>query len=547
MANYYPIKCPYCLKSHTNDTVSFRLDDAVEVSRKTIKKSAGDSGADQSGGSGAFYEGGGNWDADTPIEMGDDWDADTTVDIDEDWDTDNAAAQPAYSQGTARPRALPVSGYYTLSELIEVFGAENVRAERKTVLALPALTSAEYNGELLTGATITVTEGDKIIEKTMYTRYCDCDNDRKINANAGSIPSYVILLIGSSDAGKTVYLTSLYHALSEKSRYSFPPTSNPDKAIASLWMSVLSGGIGETDIETMTEELFEDGILPRTTIEMTNEPLALKVTIEFNKTGLVNQALLFIRDMPGEVFTNREKLQELRKITNQFPKFDGFLLTFDPLTFKETVFPSEDSEKARQRRKQVNQLSQVIIENIAPTMANNRINQPAFAIITKGDMFFDRNYTGALKNKGISYAMPLLTVSQKESYDKPYFDEVNSGARMIVEKLSENVANLMRAHFSNVFFSMVSALSRNPIEIYADQDGIRRVRTPNALNPWHVADPMLRLLMKLHIIPPLDETDARPSTGEPADERNARVFRNRSIINEWGAKYCTGGSNINLV
>lgn len=531
MANYYPIKCPYCLKAHNNATVRFRLEEAHETHKKKIARKSG----------GSIY--------DPQPEVGSTW-YNTDNTIDDNWDTDdtNASdAQNAFSTDSGRPRTLPTSGYYTYPELQEIFGPENVRTETKTVIALPALTSDEYNGDLIIGVTIKVTEGDMEIEKTMRNRYCDCDDDRKINASSGSIPSYVILIMGSSDSGKTAYLISLYHALSQKSRYSFPPTPDPNKAIASLWLSVASEGYQERDIETMTEELFSDGKLPRTTIDMTNEPLTMEVTIRFNKTGLVNKALLFIRDMPGEYFTRRERQGELQRIMSQFPRFDGFLITFDPMTFDNTVFPSEDVDKDRQRRSQVSRLRQAIMNNIAPTMANNMIAQPTVALVTKGDMFFDREYVQALRSRGISYAAPLLTVTQKESYDKPYFEEVNEGARMVVQKLSGNIADLMGAHFSNAYFSMVSALCRNPVEIYKDRDGNRWVRTPSAINPWHVADPMLRLLMKLHIVPPLDETNSRVKAGETQDERNARVFRNRGIINEWGAKYCSGGSNVNLV
>ena len=538
MASYYPIKCPYCLKAHTNDTVRFNLNDAIIIAERAAKRSVV---KENPVAGGAFFE-----------KSDDDWDSgpaagDFFKEGGSDWDSDVPDRQPSFSTGHSSRKELPSTGYFTLSELKEVFGDENVRPELKTVLAMPALTSDEYGGDLLVGVTLTVTEGDRQLEKTVRGRYCDCDDNRKLNESSGSMPSYVILLMGSSDSGKTVYLASLYHSLSRKSKYSFPPSPDPSKAIASLWLSVLSEGSDETDIETITEDLFDYGVLPFSTFSMTNEPLTMEVTIKFNRSGLVNKALLFLRDVPGEYYTNRDKQQELRKITNQFPKFDGFMITFDPMTFEATVFPAEDSEKDRLQRKQVNQFRQVIIKNIAPTMFNNMINQPTVAIITKGDMFFNRNYVGALRNMGISYAMPLLTLTQKESFDKPYFDEIDYGARRVVERLSVNIAELMGAHFSNACFSMISALSRNPIAIYIGQDGRRRVSTPAAISPWHVTDPMLRLLMKLHIVPPLDETNARPLVGENQDERAARIFRNRSIINEWGARYCTGGSNEYLV
>jgi len=543
MASYYPIKCQYCLKEHTNETVRFSLNDAFILYEKAAKKTTQKSGAAGTGSSFAEEDGNG-WDS----EISDDkHNNDVFIEGGANWDTDVADSQPGFSTGRSTNTELPDEAYFTLAELKEAFGAENVKPEMKTVIALPALTREDYLGELLVGVTFTVTERDRVYEKTLRHRYCDCSDGRRLNASSGSIPSYVILLMGSTDSGKTVYLASLYHALSRNSKYSFPPTSDPDKTIANLWLSVLSEGMDELDIETISEDLFDEGKLPTTTIMMTNEPLTMEVTIKFTKTGLINKALLFLRDVPGEYFSNRDRQQELLRITNQFPKFDGFMIMFDPTAFEEAVFPVDDVEKDRSKRKQVSLFRQVIMKNIAPTMVNNMINQPAAAIITKGDMFFDRSVMGPLKNKGISYAMPLLTVSQKESFDKPYFKEIDEGARRILERLSGNVSELMGAHFGNAFFSLVSSLSRNPIDIYIDEHGRRRVSTPTAISPWHVTDPMLRLLMKLHIVPPLDETDARPQTGETPEQRAARVYRNRSIINEWGARYCSGGSNINLV
>ena len=557
MANYYPIKCPYCLKLHTNATVRFNLTNATVIAERAAKRVIESYVEAEADSGGSDIESGNEWDDGTAdaqfIEGNADWDTDTDDSGFSGGGFSGGSAdpvasdrRPAYSTG-ARRKDLPTSGYFTFSELKEIFGMDNVRADLKTVLALPALTNEEYLGELLVGVTVTVVEGEKEIEKLMRRRYCDCADDRKLSESAGSIPSYVILLMGSSDSGKTVFLSSLYHELSRRSMFNFPPSPDPEKAIARLWLSVLSEGTEETDIETITDDLFDDGILPFSTFSMTNEPLTMEVTIKFNRTGLINKALLFLRDVPGEFFTNRDRQEELVRITSQFPKFDGFMITFDPLTFDEAVFPSEDREKDRLQRKQVSQFRQVVIRSIAPTMPNNMIVQPTAAIITKGDMFFNRYYINILKNMGISYAMPLLTTSQMQSFDKPYFDEVDFGARRILGCLSGNISELIGAHFSNAFFSMVSALSRNPVDMYIGDDGRRRVSTPAAISPWHVTDPMLRLLMRLHIIPPLDETVARSLVGEPHDERMARTFRNRNVINEWGAKYCTGGSAVNLI
>jgi len=512
MAYYYPIKCPYCLKTHTNATVRFNLNDSAVEAKRPAKRIP-------------------DREDELYIENADN-------DSDSDWTADR-------DNRSNRSKKFPTEGFFTFAELQEIFGYENVAPKTKPVLALPALTSEAYHGELLTGVTYTVTEDGWDTTRIMKIRYCDCEDSRKISQNSGSIPSYVILLMGSSDSGKTVYLASLYNALEQRSEYLLPPV--PYKAIASLSLDVLSEGKEETDIATIAEDLFEEGILPITTINLANEPLEMIVTIKFRRSGLINKALLFLRDAPGEIFTNRDKRRELHKIANQFPGFDGFIITFDPMTFDETVFPVEDIEKDKSNRKQVSRFKQVLIREIAPTMVNNMISQPAVAIITKGDMLFKRDVIGSLKNKGLSYAMPLLTMKQDRSFDRPYFNEVDAGARNILERLSRNISEMMGAHFSNVFFSLVSALSRDPIDIHLGDDGRKHVSASNAISPWHVTDPMLFLLMRLNIVPPLDKTYARLIAGETKGELDARIYRNRNVINEWGAKYCSGGSNEKLV
>ena len=142
MASYYPIKCPYCLKSHTNETVRFNIKDAVVTSSKTAKTTKKS--------------------LDSSFEKTTDL-FDASVDF-----TELDDEQPLFSAGNKKSgRAIPKDGYYTLSELKEIFGAENIKIQEKTIYAMPALTSEEYDGSLLMAVTFTVTEDGKEIERTM--------------------------------------------------------------------------------------------------------------------------------------------------------------------------------------------------------------------------------------------------------------------------------------------------------------------------------------------------------------------------------------------
>ncbi|MDR1299754.1 MAG: hypothetical protein LBJ84_05830, partial [Oscillospiraceae bacterium] len=395
---YYPIKCPYCLRVHTNETVRFNLREAIVVSTRSVARAQNEAAPGAQDEQADYYSGGDGW-------------------LDDDFDS-----APQQQSPSARTGKLPTEGLFTLAELISRFGQENVVAEYKQVNALPALTTADFGGDLLQHVTLTYVENGTETVKRVMDRYCDCDAERpkRLNTSSGSVASYVVLLMGSSNSGKTMYLISLFRALTQAGGFPMPPTGT----VAKLSIQVLSEGDSETSIESMSDRLFEEGELPKTTIAMTNEPLTLDITVMF-QNNVKKKAMLFLRDMPGEYLTNRERDQEIQRIANQFPYFDGFMIMFDPLTFAENVFPAGLNDK--EQRRQIDRLRQVILSRVVPMMRDNVISQPTAALITKGDYFFDERYGGALRNKGVVLARHVLPNLQ-ESFDQQYFAKVSAGA-----------------------------------------------------------------------------------------------------------------------
>ena len=512
---YYPIKCPYCLKTHTNESVLFNLRDAMVTATRAAKKvEKEEDGEAEPAASFDSFSNGGN-----------------------DWADEDSMVQSVSSSTKGKKSKLPKDGYYTISELKNIFGEENVKAEYKSVNAVPALTGTEYDGDLLMRVTIAVKEDGQEIDKFMTERYCDCDarQPKKLSASSGSVPSYVILLMGSRQSGKTMFLISLFHSLRKDGGYKLPPS-------AILNLEALSDGNAQMPISKMERDLFTDGILPKSTVDMTNEPLVMDVTLKF-QTKAMNKALLFFRDIPGEYLTDVTS-QEIKRIANQFPKFDGFVLVLDPITFEEGIFGSGNDDQ----RYYIDRLKEVIVGSVIPNMNGNNISQPTAIILTKGDKFFERNNITNWRNKGIAPANPVLAAGlndeiarKHESFDKSYFEDVNAGVLQLLDKLSRNVPNFINTQFDNAFFTMVSALGKRAPEIDTVNE---KVRTPNAISPWRVTDPMLRLLMKLNIIPPYDQTNTRINPTERPGERQARKYRNNGLLNEWGEKYCTAWVNI---
>jgi hypothetical protein len=502
---YYPIKCPYCLREHTNESVLWNL------------------GRHQDAGYAAP--------TDTP-KPAEDFGGSNTSD---DWDFDDTPQQRANSNTPAGGANEPTEGYFTIPQLNGIFGEANVELKGKSVDAAAALTRVEeFPGDLCEYILITRADGSRW---RMHDRYCNCDpNIRKqLHALSGAVPSYTALLMGSSNSGKTVYLTSLYRSLNKN--FPLPPFAE-DNAIATVRLQVSSKGDADTSIDTMSENLFYDGILPPTTISMTNEPLTLTVTVAFKRTGVQTQTLLYLRDLPGEALTNPDKSPDIdiQKIASQFPNFDGFLMVLDPLTFEESVFPT--TSDAREQRRQNNRLNQVIADQVAPRMPRGVIDKPTAVLITKGDYFFHPNYSGELRAKGVAPQRHLLP-RLDESFDKPYFDMLSTGARELLQILSADIYGMVEIYFPHAFFTLVSALNQNPISITTDEEGRRRVADINILKPWRVAEPALQLLIKLNVVPPFDRMELRGAPNERPEQTNARTARSLDALNKWGEQYCT--------
>jgi len=496
---YYPIKCPYCLKVHNNETIRFDMRTAMETARRVVSG--------------------------TNIQK-------VTAEVNEDEDLEGLAGDVV--TGGAQSSKLPNIGLLTIGDLKGLVGDGNVEPIYRSVNALPSLVpdskKIEFTEDVLLGVKIKSLENGVEVERSLFDRCCDCGDPqypRKFNIAAGTVPMYVVLMMGSSSAGKTIYLLSLYHALSDSGGYALPPHS----PIAKLYLSGITDNTNNADtaIAKMADELFYEGKLPPTTINLTNEPLTLDINFRVERTNTGNRALLYLRDIPGEYLTNPERQTDLFQLTAQFPLFDGFMIMFDPKTFRNTVF---GADVTLEQRRYIDRLKQIIVNNVRPVIGD-KIPQPTSAVITKGDLFTE--HLRELMLKGVSASNETLAPRLYESFDRDYFYEINRGTREILERLSPNVLTLLDGEFANYTLCLVSSLSRQHIDIEGE-----RVLTPNAINPWRVVEPMLQLLMHMHIIPPFDLTGLRTPPAEKRDALLARQFRNRKLINDWGNNFCTG-------
>jgi hypothetical protein len=492
---YYPIKCPFCLREHNNDTVVY---DINEITYDKIETVTSRLPSDQAEG-----------------------------------------RRGGERLGNAGQPELPRQGFYTLPEikkLCEDCNYELLQNE-KEVHALSELTDEPlFGGPLVTALKIVKTESNRRIEMHMRNRYCDCDpnHPHKMESIAGSIPSYVFLLMGSSEAGKTVFLASLYHELA-KTAFQIPnDTAIHGEEIAEVSMMLLNGDGSDAilPLSEISSNLFQKGEMPLGTLDIYNEPLKLEITSRIQYQGNMiaeKKALIYLRDMPGEWWGKPEKYAEIQQMMNLFPNFDAFLLILDPAAFSQTIFPL--GIKGEESEKQLNRLRMAITNTIVAPSAGNKVMQDTAVVVTKGDYFFDPQYEDALHQNDISLEKNLI-FDAKETYDQSYCAALdNSIGDGLIGKISLVTQQWIKNNFKNPFYSLVSALNKNPIILLKDG---KIVESINTLSPWRVADPLIRLLMRVQVLPPFDKMHFS-GIGEGSPWK--QIIGDKSF-HEWGRKYC---------
>ena len=519
---YYPIKCPYCLQELSNHDVKFDLRIGTIDRTRDIPDDP------------TIYDS--EVDPNIPDYMK---------------DIDSATSNGSSTPSQSRSGDLPTEGFFTYTSLRRIFGNENITPIlENSVYAPPAFANKpEYRDDLLVGVTIVTRRAGKELTTTYRRRFCECE--KELMAASGMKASYVVLMLGPTSSGKTMYLIALHKALRMDGGYILPPRGTGASPLAQLYVTVLAGGgSGDTSLRKMSNDLFDHGKLPYSTFSLDNEPLVLDVHVDF-RTGQSNSALLFLRDLPGEFLSNLDRTVELDRIAAQFPKFDGFIMMLDPFTFenRQVFIPDGNADTTdKEKLKFIENLNEVITGKIIVFFGGRKIEKPTAVIITKSDHFFNRNNIQRLEYAGVKRNFPSLTQWQKVTFDSEYFREVDIDVYRILSNLSSNIVKMIDRNFGNTFCGLVSALNKVPLALEFRQNGELGpgdyVMVPNAINPWRVADPFIRLLMKLKIVPPFDELEIRRPDLERYENLLARNSRYLATINNWGRTYCNAWMDV---
>jgi len=534
---YYKMKCPYCLSKILNNEVLFKKKASIAAPSENVSSS-------------------------TPKERS----------------KDGKIGGVVYNDNPSSNDYSPPKSYndlykydyklLTCKELNEEHPKDiviNKGLESKDKVLVPDVWQA--GTEVLTQTIDILSTGERCDQ-----RHCPKCH-KELSKNAGIMPTFVILMLGPSGAGKTTYLLSLLEKLGSTG-IDLPPKGSGAKKIAGVKITASSVAKSGDSLEKRRENLYNYGALPGTTQVFTdNEPIQIvvKVSFENQRQGREHDdaispdtsALLYIRDVPGEWLISKEKENRLKEVLDIIKDFDGFIMILDPFTFDryeafDRTADNDIREKAREKIEYINRLDKMLTNEIAPLFKGGIIRKPTAVIITKGDHLLAKENVSALEKRGIIRSnCPTLTEKQKESFDKAYFNEINSDTLLILDKLADRVSRMVKAHFSDLSYSIVSSLGKKPIDIIKHENtNVKRfgkngkseifgpghfIKNENdiwSLTPWRTSDPFLRLLMQFHILPPYNKIQIRKLdiVNDPSNQK-ARNFTYTEELNTWGNRY----------
>ncbi len=359
-------------------------------------------------------------------------------------------------------------------------------------------------------------------------RYCpECG--KPLPAGSGTMPTYLVTLLGSTASGKTVYLCALNKVLSSRGSLPYDCTLHSVPASSS-----------SNELFKLSSDLFNKaiGTLPATTQRIVNEPLVFKLTFTIPYTYILKngeaytkdykkECLFSISDMRGEDLA--EKDGAALTIRGEFISHsDGFLTVISPLNIPiiaSRLDETEDSDASDAERSQLvhTALMSHINDYVLPFFPTGQISAPCVTMLSKADrLVANRKLLGLL---GIPASNPVLCNDPEELYTQTYFRNLHIGTAQILN-LDSSLYDFLFHVFKRMYLTSVSAFGPNAkYEVITAEDGNTRkkIENPAVLAPQHVADPILLLLIQLGFLPDF----TRVELGEAYEENNY------AILSEW--------------
>lgn len=302
-----------------------------------------------------------------------------------------------------------------------------------------------------------------------------CHND--LPYSAGRAPSNIIAIIGPSQVGKSVYMTSLIRTLETATAHHFEAACMPINADTSRRFR-----------DQYLDPLFnQNRLIESTQKEKKQEPFIFQ--FKFKDTTKAPLSLVFF-DVAGEGMVEE---QYLDLYANHIKNAEGILFLVDPLQLsairsKVILNQGDRSGDFTSRYQEPRDVIVTLAENFIGRQADGKTNIPTAVVVTKSDMLTylvdeSESYLKANSNIFNNYV-------HKGTFNLEAYENINGEVQRFIEKVDMAFKDAIEVHFNDVSYFAVSALGQNPV------DGV----VEGVIEPIRIDEPFLWLLYKLGYI-----------------------------------------------
>ncbi|MEK3725620.1 MULTISPECIES: TRAFAC clade GTPase domain-containing protein [Paenibacillus] len=341
------------------------------------------------------------------------------------------------------------------------------------------LTIPDENKTYIQNVLVAVT--DRYGEETRRRLCPDCHNELPISA--GKVPSNIISIVGASQVGKSVYMTSLIHTLQNTTASNFNAACMP-----------LSAEISRKFRQNYHEPIFERGsMLQSTNPNEQQEPFIFQFVFKDEREAPLT--LVFF-DVAGEGMVERDYLDiYAAHVKNS----SGILFLVDPLQIrsirdKARIHIGEEEGEFANRYDEPREVVISLFENFIAHQHNSKTDIPTAIVLTKSDMLTH------LMEEDSEYIRPnsnvFRNVVHKGFLNKTEFDNINGEISRFIEKVDRPFKDAIDVYFKNTAFFAVSALGANPV----------KSQITGVINPIRVDEPFIWLLYQLDYVARRDAT-----------------------------------------
>ncbi|TXK83795.1 TRAFAC clade GTPase domain-containing protein [Paenibacillus sp. N3.4] len=318
--------------------------------------------------------------------------------------------------------------------------------------------------------------------ETTKRRLCpNCHNELPISS--GKVPSNIISIVGASQVGKSVYMTSLIHTLQQTTASNFNAACMP-----------LSAEISQKYRQNYHEPIFERGsMLQSTNPNEQQEPFIFQFVFKDPEQAPL---MLVFFDVAGEGMVERDYLDiYAAHIKNS----SGILFLVDPLqirTIRDRIHLNlgEEEGEFANRYDEPREVVISLFENFIAHQHNSKTDIPTAIVLTKSDML---QY---LKEEDSEYIQPnsnvFRNVVHKGYLNQTEFQNINGEISRFIERVDRPFKDAIDVYFTNTAYFAVSALGTNPIN----------KQVTNVINPIRVDEPFIWLLHQLDYVVRRDAT-----------------------------------------